>query len=144
MNSVLEKCYNIFLSDMSFAEIFVVSARFWRRQRLRIIQVKYWSWCPVFIDLSHCVVKHDLSLNNIELLVRMFLSAQNRFSEIQCIYIYLITSELAGRHATNENALGKASPFWPLKLVLDSAKLSLAGSCLQRNGSATDINKRNQ
>jgi len=49
---------------------------------------------------------------------------------------YIMTSELAGRHAIIQIALGEASLIWQLKMVFDSAKHSLANS-LQRNGSTT-------
>jgi len=47
----------------------------------------------------------------------------------------------------DSNCCGEAPLVWLLKMVLDSAKHSLASSCLQRNGSATikerHTNKRN-
>jgi len=48
-----------------------------------------------------------------------------------------MSSELAGGHGMIQIALGDASIVLSLKMVLDSEKHSLAGSCLQRNGSAT-------
>jgi len=53
------------------------------------------------------------------------------------ISYYLMNSVLSGRQAIFQIALRGAFLVWQLKMALDSAKHSLANSCLQRNGSAT-------